>query len=87
MAPSVGISLLIWKGEKIWRRHSILSILARVTRELEAMFHKSKKLGILGWRLTIYAKSCVRRSVIGEVQHPHQVKDLVSKGTKPIDED
>ena len=83
---SVRISLLIWKGGEIGRRHSLLSILAGVTQELEAMFCTSKRLGILGWRLTIYIKSCVGRSVIGVIQHPYQVKDLMKKGTEPIDE-
>ena len=80
------ISLLIWEGEEIGKRHSILSILARVIRELEAMFPMSKRLEILGWRLTIYVQSCVRRRVTGEIQHPHQVKGLMRKEIEPIDE-
>ena len=53
------------------------------------MFYMSKRLKILGWRLNIYAKSCVEGSMIGEIQHPHQVKDQMKDQMKieivPID--
>ena len=73
------IILLIWKGGEIgsittlrvlrWKR-SIQNALRGATQELEVMFCTSKKLGILSWRLTIYAKSYVSGSVIGVETEP-----------------
>ena len=65
-------------------KHSIMGILIRATQELEVMYHMSKRLGISGSRLTIYAKSCIEGSMLGEIQHPYQVKDLMKIETIPI---
>lgn len=40
---------------------------------------------VLGWKRSI--QSALGGNTIGEIQHPHQVKDLMKEGTEPIDKD
>lgn len=86
--------MLTWKGGEKgsiiipqvlgWKRNT-LNVLKGATQGPEVMFHMSKRFRILGWRLTIYVRSCVRGSEIGEIQRPYQMNELMKIKTIIID--